>query len=631
MPHNILKRQIEKSIQNGKLNTDHLFDLISETYKQIDDERNRNDRSSRLLAEEMDTLNANLQLAVSDLKDKNIMFKAAIENMFHGLCMFDKNNDILIWNQKFLEIFRLTEGAIKPGFTLYQCISSSPTYQQRGDVYCRGLAAEMASMLTDNKPKQFITKLPDGRTLRVSHQPLDEKGSVQTIEDISEKVSVEKKMHHMAHHDVLTGLSNRVLFNERLQQVTQSNKNSMGSSAILCMDLDHFKEVNDTLGHAVGDRLLVEVADRIKILIKAGDTFSRLGGDEFAIIQTGVNDIQEVKNLANAIIEEIRSSFYIDGNEVFVGISIGIVFCGEGCKLKPYELLRNADLALYRAKTEGKGVFSFYKEEFSYQLNLRKKRETELRLALSEKHFEIYYQPQVNSVDYTIVGAEALIRWNHPSQGQVSPADFISITEEIGLIAPITEFALRTACVDFADLTELKIAINLSPLQFRKSGIFEMVEDVITEYDFNPERLALEITENALLVDSQATLNTLEQLKSLGISIVMDDFGTGYSSLSYLRSFPFDKLKIDQGFIKELGYNNEANSIVQAVIRLGKSLGMRVNAEGIENKNQASLLKLEGCDELQGYYFGRPMKITDFKKLLNKKTKTTQYIPGLAG
>lgn len=618
--HRLLQAQLKKASANDQLDLEQLYKLVSETYSLMEADKLRSDEISSVMADEMDKLNSELQSTIQEMSLHNLRFEAAVNNMFQGLSMFDENDRLVIWNKQFEEIFEAKAGSLHPGFTLYEAICASDAYAPLSEKNKLKLAEEMTGTLHEPKPTEFLARLPDGRTLKVSHEPIEGKGSVQTTEDITERVRTDAQIRHMAHHDALTGVTNRILFNQRLEEATKRQEELGENSAIFCIDLDRFKEVNDTMGHAVGDRLLIEVAQRLKELLKAADTLSRLGGDEFAIIQAGVTDKNEVKNLAASITEEISLPYYIDGNEVIIGTSVGIVMCDTDNPGKPYELLRNADLALYKAKAERNGSYHFFEQQMTAQLQLRKKRETELRLALSENHFEMYYQPQVSCETEAIVGVEALIRWNHPVRGKVSPGEFIDLSEEIGLITPMTEFALSTACSNLSKWPDIKVSVNLSPLQFRKPGVYEMVSDILMETGFPPDMLELEITEGALLVDSEATLETLKLLKSIGVSIAMDDFGTGYSSLSYLRSFPFDKLKIDQSFVRELGCNDEADSIVQAVIKLGKSLGMRVNAEGIESRQQAEILKAAGCDELQGFYFGEPMEFADLKQALQRST-----------
>jgi diguanylate cyclase (GGDEF)-like protein len=416
-----------------------------------------------------------------------------------------------------------------------------------------------------------------------------------------------EKISFLAGHDPLTRLPNRAFFHDRLRQLLAEAERRQESIAVLCLDLDHFKDVNDTLGHAAGDLLLVQAASRLKRCLRASDTLARLGGDEFVIIQSGILLPDTAAGLAQRIIACLSEPFDLDGREAVVGCSIGIAAASGRTQVEPAQLLQNADLALYRAKAEGRGIFCFFEEEMNRRLQERKALENDLRRALALGQFQVFFQPQIELKSGMIVGVEALARWQRPGSGWVAAAEFIPLTEETGLIIRLGEWVLRAACTEAAPWRPLKIAVNLSPAQFRHPGLIGMITQVLAETGVEPDRLEIEITENILLGDVETTFATLQALKGLGIGIVMDDFGTGYSSLSYLRQFPFDKIKIDRSFIRDLEHTHEAASIVRAVVALGHSLGMRANAEGVETLRQAEILTHEGCEEVQGYYFGKPM------------------------
>jgi diguanylate cyclase (GGDEF)-like protein len=420
----------------------------------------------------------------------------------------------------------------------------------------------------------------------------------------------------LASHDPLTGLPNRALFQERLRQAVADAQRRDEDVAVLCLDLDHFKDVNDTLGHPAGDQLLQRAAARLRRCLRQSDTLARLGGDEFMIIQSGGKQPQTAVNLAQRVIETLGEPFDLDGREVVVGCSIGIVIGHGADRPDPEQLLGNSDLALYRAKSDGRGTFCFFEEEMNARLQARKSLEGDLRRALAERQFRVFFQPQVELKSGRIVGVEALARWLHPERGWVAAADFIPLTEETGLIIRLGEWILRAACTEAAPWRPLKVAVNLSPAQFRHPGLIGMVAEILRETGFEPARLELEITEGILLGDTETTFAILQALKALGVGIVMDDFGTGYSSLGYLRQFKFDKIKIDRSFIQDLHQTTQATSIVRAVVALGHSLGMRANAEGVETVEQAEILSSEGCEEVQGYFFGRPMPGAEFAALL---------------
>jgi diguanylate cyclase (GGDEF)-like protein len=440
-------------------------------------------------------------------------------------------------------------------------------------------------------------------------------GTVTTHHDITEQRRSEAKIAHMAVHDTLTGLPNRVLLNERLEQaLTRVKRGEMVAAHIL--DLDHFKHVNDTLGHPAGDKLLRMVADRLRGLLRETDTVARMGGDEFAIVQVAIAAPTDATVLAHRIIAVVSEPYDVEGHQVVIGASIGIAV-GPSDGVSSDEIMRNADLALYRAKGDGRGAFRFFEPEMDAQMQARRALECDLRKALPASEFELYYQPVVDLATNKISGFEALIRWHHPRRGLVTPGTFIPLAEETGLIVPLGEWAIRQACATAASWpANLKIAVNLSPAQFRSPGLLQAIINALAVSGLAPGRLELEITETILLQDSEATLATLYQLRDLGVRIVMDDFGTGYSSLSYLQSFPFDKIKIDRSFVKDIADNPGSLNIVRAVAALAKGLGMSTTAEGVETAEQLDSIRSEGCSEMQGFLFSRPIPPDDLEAWL---------------
>ncbi|MBK8174027.1 MAG: EAL domain-containing protein [Rhodospirillales bacterium] len=437
-----------------------------------------------------------------------------------------------------------------------------------------------------------------------------------SLRDISERKLAEARILHLAHYDTLTGLANRVLFRDRLDQALAIARREKRSIAVLCLDLDRFKDVNDTLGHSAGDRLLQEAASRLLGCLRESDTLARLGGDEFSVIMTQPSGEGGTSGCAQRIIDALSTPFDLDGCEAHVGASVGIAFGGATVADDPDTLLRNADLALYRAKTEGRGTFRFFAEELNVRLQTRKAMESDLRRGLVENHFDLVYQPQVELLSGHLVGVEALLRWRCPTRGLMMPSDFIPLAEESGLILPIGEWVLRTACRQATAWPSLRVAINLSPAQFRRSGFEHIVAEALAESGLDPSRLELEITESILLQDTDANLETLKRIKQLGVRIVMDDFGTGYSSLSYLRRFNFDKIKIDRSFVRDLDLCEDASAIVRAVLRLGRTLGVKTNAEGVETAEQVDFLLSERCDEVQGFHFSGPITAVEIDAIL---------------
>ncbi|MDQ2079171.1 EAL domain-containing protein [Xanthobacteraceae bacterium Astr-EGSB] len=423
--------------------------------------------------------------------------------------------------------------------------------------------------------------------------------------DITERKRAEARVAFMAHHDALTSLPNRVLLRMHMEEMlVRARRNGLGV-ATLCIDLDNFKAVNDTLGHPFGDLLLQEVAARLRSALGEHDMVARLGGDEFAVLHPDVETPAEVGALAECIIDVVSAPYSLDGHQVTIGASVGIAFAPVDAD-DADRLLKNADMALYRAKGDGKGACRFFEAEMDARLQARRRLEIDLRNAVAAEALEVHYQPLIALDRRNVSGFEALLRWRHPEHGMVPPSDFVPVAEETGLIGAIGAFVLRRACADAAKWPDpVTVAVNLSPLQFRNGALLQTVKDALERAALPPRRLELEITETVLLDRSDHVLATLHALRALGVRISMDDFGTGYSSLSYLRSFPFDKLKIDRSFVRDLGSNADSQAIVRAIIGLGESLGIAITAEGVENEADLACLEEEGCKEAQGFLFSR--------------------------
>jgi diguanylate cyclase (GGDEF)-like protein len=420
---------------------------------------------------------------------------------------------------------------------------------------------------------------------------------------------------HMARNDGLTDLPNRLAFHEAMYHAAA--RAARGEAfAVLCLDLDRFKQVNDTLGHPVGDALLRAVAARLASLAREVDTVARLGGDEFAVVQANVAGPDAAAALAQRIIDDLRAPYDVLGHRIVVGASVGIALAGPEAR-DADTLIRSADLALYRAKQEGRGMYRFFEPDMDARAQARRQLELDLRYAIERQEFELHYQPLMSVADRRIAAFEALIRWRHPTRGLVPPDEFIPLAEEIGLIVPIGAWVLQDACAEAARWPlPVKVAVNLSAVQFARADITRQVAAALHDSGLPASRLEVEITETALLNDSESTLKTLHALRALGVRIAMDDFGTGYSSLSYLRSFPFDKLKIDRSFVRDLNEAGESAAIVRAIASMGRSLGIATTAEGVENEQQMAQLVRDGCTELQGFFFGRPCPAADVARLL---------------
>ena len=439
----------------------------------------------------------------------------------------------------------------------------------------------------------------------IATRPMPDGGWVMTFEDVTERRRAEVQLAFMAHHDALTGLPNRVFFHERLEQATLQAKRGV-PFVLMSLDMNGFKGVNDTLGHAAGDELLQAVAQRLRACVRESDTVARLGGDEFAVIQTGPKEDGDAVVLAKRLIHALGQPYELHGQQVLSGCSVGMTMAPRD-GVEADDLLKKADMALYRAKKDDGLKYSFFEPELDTRLETRRSLERDLRQALLRDELRLHYQPLVDAKTTEVMSYEALVRWQHPERGTISPADFIPLAEESGLIVPIGEWVVRTACEEAATWAQdVKVAVNLSPAQFKSGRLPEMIAEALSFSGLSADRLELEITESVLLQNSEATLKALHRLRDLGVRIALDDFGTGYSSLSYLRSFPFDKLKIDRSFVQDLPESHSSRAIVQAIAALGASFNMAITAEGVEKIEQLEYLRGEGCNELQGYYLSKP-------------------------
>jgi diguanylate cyclase (GGDEF)-like protein/PAS domain S-box-containing protein len=450
----------------------------------------------------------------------------------------------------------------------------------------------------------------------------DEPAVLVALMDITERKRAEMRLTFMAHHDGLTGLPNRNSLRQRLDEMLAQTRRSNEKVAVLFLGIDNFKAVNDTLGHGVGDKLLRGVARRLRSSLREQDAIARLSSDEFAIIQNGISRPEDVVLLARRLLAAIGEPYLLDGNSVVIGASIGIAMApGDGEDSE--KLLKNADMALSRAKNDSRGTFSFFESGMDARAQTRRKIETDLRAAIHNDALRPHYQPLINLATGRISGFEALVRWPHPERGMISPAEFIPVAEETGLINALGAQILRRACTDAAAWPDpVRVAVNLSPLQFRVGNLLSIVMDALKQSGLPAKRLELEITETLLLEKSAEVLATLHALRALGVHISMDDFGTGYSSLSYLRSFPFDKIKIDQSFVRDLGANRDAQAIVRSIISLGKGLGVTITAEGVETEAELSCLRAEGCHEGQGFLFSRARPNSEIVELLQVQCST---------
>ena len=555
-----------------------------------------------------------LEAQEKKLRTQNVQLDAALNNIVQGLAMFDAEQRLILCNERYRQIYRLAPDQVALGTTLREIIEHRIRNGLKSDKSPEEIVDSMLRRRNDVDFEEFCNQLSDGRCIAISVRPMADGGTVTTHHDITEQRRSEAKIAHMALHDTLTGLPNRVLLNERLEYaLTRAKRGEIVATHIF--DLDHFKTVNDTLGHPAGDKLLQTAADRLRALVRETDTIARMGGDEFAIVQVGITQPADATSLAQRIIAVVSEPYDIDSQQVVIGASVGIAV-GPNDGRSPEHIIRNADLALYRAKGDGRGTYRFFEPEMDAEMQARRELEGDLRKALAAGEFELHYQPVVDLASNKISGFEALIRWHHPAKGMVPPNTFIPLAEEIGLIVPIGEWALRQACGTAAQWpAQFNIAVNLSPAQFRSPGLLQAIVVALAASGLAPDRLELEITETILLQDSEATLAMLYRLRELGVRIAMDDFGTGYSSLSYLQSFPFDKIKIDRSFITDVAESTGSLNIVRAVAALAKGLGMAATAEGVETTQQLDTIRAEGCTEMQGYLFSRPLPAREIEQL----------------
>ena len=542
---------------------------------------------------------------------QNIRFDAALTNMSQGLAMFDAGGRLVVCNGRFSKLYQLPLELSGSGTKVQEICDHVASTRGFDD----SSVFRPQDSLGNSASGTVFLSLGDGRTIAVQHQLMAGGGWVSTHEDITERRKAEAKIAHMARHDSLTNLPNRTMFRIEIEQALKRTQRGE-SVAVLCLDLDYFKSVNDTLGHPIGDALLCAVADRLRGCVRENDVVARLGGDEFALVQVGTEQPNSSTMLAQRLIDELSTPYEINGHQIVIGASVGIAIApADGNDAD--QIIKNADMALYRAKGDGRGRYRFFEADMDAKMQARRTLEIDLRRALVKGEFELHYQPLVNVKANEITGFEALVRWRHPDRGMISPGDFIPLAEEIGLIIPLGDWVLNQACSDAASWpSPIRVAVNLSPNQFKNPDLAHNVFRALAKSKLAPHRLELEITETVLLQDSEMTLATLHQLRNMGVRISMDDFGTGYSSLSYLRSFPFDKIKIDQSFIRDLATRDDSAVIVRAVTTIGNSLGISTTAEGVEDSSQLERLKDEGCTEVQGFFLGKPLPIKETMSLL---------------
>ncbi len=556
--------------------------------------------------------------------EKLANYEKALGVIDQGVVMYDKDLHLVFSNKRYAEIYDVDPSKIVPGMHLDDIVK---LHREKGihGSDCSPTSTETRSALFSSVADKMLT-LSDGRTIMIRRRAIEDGSWAVTHMDFTERVRMEMHMCHMAEHDSMTGLANRIKLNRRLKGAVERVRRGE-TIALLSLDLDRFKGINDTYGHAFGDELLKQVANRIENAIRPTDTAARIGGDEFIVLQTQVkNGAKDAAALAGRLVDIISEPYEIDDNIVFTTPSIGI-FIAEDSKCDADEIMKNAGFALYRAKSEGRGTYRLFGSKMDSMMKSRQKIESELRAAIVKEEFEVFYQPIMNLEQKRVTSFEALIRWNHPERGLVSPFEFIPIAEETGLIVPIGHWVLQRACLEATKWPEhISVAINMSSIQFKGEGPVQQVKSALKKSGLPASRLVIEITESLLFTDFESALYYLKELRAMGVRLALDDFGTGYSSLSYMSSFPFDKIKLDRSFVKELPGEEKSLAIMRCVAGLGKSLGMATTAEGVETQEQLDVAISEGCTEVQGYFFSTPRPASEIADVVEKcaeKAKST--------
>ena len=551
-----------------------------------------------------------------ELERQNIRLDAAVNNISIGLCMMDARGRLVICNEPYARIYNLPIHLLKPGSQLEDILSHLFDEGMSTGGTKDDYVAWRRDVIARREYGKNIHEL-NNRTILMQHHPMKDGGWVSTHEDITEQRQAEARIQHLARHDALTDLPNRIEFLEQMARV-EAGLNRGEQAAVLYIDLDHFKAVNDTLGHAVGDEVIKQAAVRLWGTTRETDLLARLGGDEFALLLRPIEGSDLAAKVADRIVKAMRAPMNIGGQQIELGASVGIAV-GPGDGTSTDQLVKNADLALYKAKSEGRSTYHFFETGMDAELQQRRSIEAGLRMAMQREELRLMFQPLLGLAENRVTCVEALLRWDHDDR-TISPVEFVPVAEETGLIVPIGEWVLHEACRAAATWPgDVRVAVNLSPVQFRHKDLVGQVKSALLAARLEPTRLELEITESLLLTENESTIVALHELRGMGVRISMDDFGTGYSSLSYLRSFPFDKIKIDRSFMADLTTRADSQAIIKAVIGLGQSLGMSTTAEGVETEEQLAMVREHGASEVQGFLFSPPLQPAALANLLHSE------------
>ena len=553
----------------------------------------------------------------AELSEQNRLFNAAMGKMTQGLCMFDQNQNLLVCNDRYIEMYGLSKELAKRGTPFRKIVESRIDKGLYVGDNAEAYLDERLASAREAVRNTRLHELSDGRVIAIAHEPLEGGGWVATHDDVTHLRRIEAKLSHMSRHDALTDLPNRLQLRERMRQVLSTDPQEGRFLVVLLLEIDRFKEVNDSVGPSIGDALLQSISQRLRRRLEGTDMIARIGGDEFVVLQLAEEPVAAADALVKRVHSVLGTSFDIDEHSISITVSVGVAI-GPVDGAEPDELLKNADLALGRAKLDGLGHSRFFEREMDERMRARHKLEHDMRVALRDGQFELYYQPQLNLEDGDIAGFEALLRWNHPERGLILPSEFVPLAEDTGFIVQLGEWALRQACDEASSWPRgLRVAVNLSIAQFRSGVVRQSVIAALGGSALPPNRLELEITESVLMQEDHRVVEVLGSLQDIGVGLALDDFGTGFSSLSYLTRIRFDKIKIDKHFISDLrGDPNSSLAVLRSVVALAKSLGITTVAEGVETKEQLDRVRQEGCTEAQGFYVGLPMGADDVAKLL---------------
>jgi len=585
----------------------------------LDAARKHLEASSRARREAENALAA-LDRRDAELSAQNRLFNTALAKMSQGLCMFDQKQRLLVCNDRYVEMYGLSKELAQPGTPFRKIVESRIERGMFGGQDASAYLDERLASVREAVRHTRLHELSDGRIIAITHEPMEGGGWVATHDDVTYLRQIEAKLSHLARHDALTDLPNRTQLRERMTEILDGGALADGHLVVLLLEIDRFKELNDSFGSSIGDRLLQDVAQRLRRRLDDIDMVARIGGDEFVVLQVAKDAAEAADGLAKQVHAILGTSFDIEDRSIAITTSIGVAVApADGHEAD--ELLKNADLALERAKRDGPGLSSFFERELDERMRARHKLEQDMRAGLRENQFELRYQPQIELEHNRIVAFEALLRWNHPERGPVSPAEFVPLAEETGFIIPLGDWVLRQACADASRWSkDVRVAVNLSVAQFRSGNVRQSVISALATSLLSPKRLELEITESVLMDNASEVAHVLGKLQELGIGIALDDFGIGYSSLSYLTRIRFDKIKIDKHFVHELRSTpNSALAVLRSVVALSKSLGIATLAEGIESKRQLARVRAEGCSEAQGFYVGRPVAADDVAALVARQ------------